>query len=240
VGSGFAGIKAGVVAGVVYIGAISLFNVLLLYVLKQDVLRVITQQYPTVCPAVPATNSTGVEDCFSYVVTGYLPFLAFLGFFVSLAYAWVFGRLYDLIPVKGARMKGLMVAFVVLLNLVFFGLTGVPFDQAASLLISAFVLAATCGYGIMMGLLYERYTKRVNFGDASGGLKILVDGRDFTGKTRTFATKSEHEIRADAKGGNSFKEWVVSGGVSVEDNRSFETTMEVNGDGMLRADSRKS
>lgn len=235
-GSGFAGVKAGVIAGIVYIGSIALFNVLLLYVLKPDVLRIITQLYPQVCPRVPATNTTGVEDCFASVVSGYIPFLAFLGFFISLLYAWVFGRLYDLIPALGARTKGLAIALVVLLNLVFFGLTGVQFDQLATILITVFVLAATVGYGVMMGILYERYTSLVDFGKTGGALRIKVDGRDFTGKSRTFATKSVHEIRAESASGKSFKQWVVSGGVTVEDNRSFETTMEVTGDGLLKAE----
>lgn len=235
-GSGFAGVKAGVIAGVVYIGSIALFNVLLLYILKQDVLKVISQQYPHLCPPVPATNSTGVEDCFSSVVVGYIPVLAFLGFFVSLLYAWFFGRLYEYFPAKGARAKGLMIALVVLLNLVFFGLTGVPFEQLAAIAITVFVVVATVGYGVLIGSLYRRYTKLVDFGNPGGVLKIMVDGRDFTGKSRTFATKSVHEIRAESTGGKSFKEWVVSGGVTVEDKRSFETTMEVNGDGILKAD----
>ncbi|HUI86976.1 MAG TPA: hypothetical protein VLY21_07455 [Nitrososphaerales archaeon] len=238
-GSGFAGLKAGVIAGIIYIGAIALFNVLILYAFKQDVLNVIIQQNPKVCPAVPTVNSTSAEDCFNSVVVGYIPYLAFLGFFISLLYAWVFGRIFDLIPAKGATTKGVMMALVVLINLVFFGLTGVEFNEVAAVSITVFVLAATAGYGILIGRLYVRYTKRVSFGGAVQSLKIMVDGRDFTGKVRTFATKSVHNIRAESVGASSFKEWVVSGGVTVEDNRSFETSMDVNGDGILRADWKK-
>jgi hypothetical protein len=237
VGSGFAGVKAGVLAGIVYIGSLALFNVLLLYVLKQDALHVISEQYPQVCSSAPAANSTSVEDCFSSVVTGYVPFLAFIGFFVSLIYAWVFGRVYEYFPAKGARTRGLMIAFVVLINLLYFGLIGIPFDQTAATALAIFALSMTVVYGVLMGTFYSRYTRRVDFG--GGDLRIMVDGKDMTGKSRTFATKSVHELRAEPKAGNSFRVWVVSGGVTVEDNKSFETTMEVNGDGLLKAEWKK-
>jgi hypothetical protein len=37
--------------------------------------------------------------------------------------------------------------------------------------------------------------------------------------------------------GSSFKGWSVSGGVTVDDPRSYETTMDVEGDGVLIAQS---
>ena len=61
----------------------------------------------------------------------------------------------------------------------------------------------------------------------------MVDGRDCTGKARTFATTSSHKVRAEAAEDASFKEWEAAGGITLEDVRSFETVMEVNGDGKL-------
>lgn len=235
-GSGFVGVKAGVLAGIVYIGSIGLFNALLLYALKPDVLAIITQQYPTICPVGASGNATSVEDCFSSVVVGYLPVIAFLGFFISLIYAYIFGRFYESFPGKGAKTKGIGVAFIVLLSLLYLGLTGVTFEPLDAEALLIFVLAATVVYGFLLGTLYRRYTKIVEIGSPSDSqLRIKVDGKDFTGKTRTFATKSVHEVRAEAPEGSSFREWVVSGGVTVEDTRSYETSMEVNGDGLLKA-----
>jgi hypothetical protein len=236
VGSGFVGVKAGVLAGIFYIGSIALFNVLLLYALKPDVLNIISQQYPTTCPLVAQGNATSVEDCFSSVVVGYLPVVAFLGFFVTLIYAYLFGRFFESFPGRGTKIKGIGLAFIVLLNLLYLQLTGVSFEPVEAEALLVFVLAATIVYGVLLASLYRRYTKTVEIGGPSGSqMRIKVDGRDFTGKTRTFATKSVHEVRAEAAEGSSFREWVVSGGVTVEDTRSYETSMEVNGDGLLKA-----
>jgi len=70
-------------------------------------------------------------------------------------------------------------------------------------------------------------------------LKISVDGRNLTGKARTFHLRSSHEVKGETSGDSSFKEWAISGGVSIEDPRSFRTTIEVNGDGMLKGFSTK-
>ena len=73
----------------------------------------------------------------------------------------------------------------------------------------------------------------VTFGRNQGDEgRILVDGRDMTGKSRTFAFNSTHSIRADAREG-SFKGWATSGGVKVEDPRAYDTAMEIEGDGSL-------
>ena len=61
-----------------------------------------------------------------------------------------------------------------------------------------------------------------------------MDRQDCTGKARTFAATSSHKVRAEVAEDASFKEWEATGGITLEDTRSFETVMEVGGDGTLR------
>jgi hypothetical protein len=128
------------------------------------------------------------------------------------------------------------IGIVIAINLILFQLVGITFEARVTLALTIFLVAATFAYGIILGDLYARYTRKVSFvSDDDALLRIVVDRRDCTGKTKTFAVKSTHVARADTLEGSSFREWVVSGGVTVEDPRSFETPMEVNGDGMLKA-----
>ena len=235
-GSFFAGVKAGTLAGTGYVGGLAAFNVILLYALKPDVLAVISQSYPSLCTATASSNSTaiGVEDCFSSVVAVYVPFVAFLQFFVALAVAGVFGSLYEHFPGNGPIPKGLTMGVVVGISLLAVNLAGIDFDFAARIAVTTFFAFWTFVYGAAMGRLYRRYTRLVQFVSRDGrALRVLVDNRDYTGKSRTFALRSVHEVKAKTDEGSSFKEWSVSGGVSVEDPRSYETTMEVEGDGVL-------
>jgi hypothetical protein len=237
VGSTFAGVKAGVLAGVVYFGVLAFVNVLVLFTFQKDAIAVITANYPQSCSA-PSNSSA--YDCLVNVAQIQVPFVAFLGFFLSLVLAGVFGRLYEHVPGKDYKTKGISMGLLLLVVLTLVGLVGYTFDAAAAYITGAVEVVAAVGYGLLLGFLYARYTRRVEFVSAPGApIRIVVDGKDFTGKARTFSSKSVHEIRAATSEESSFKEWVVSGGVTVEDDRSYETTMEVNGDGMLKAVSRK-
>ena len=111
-GSFFAGVKAGTLAGIVYIGSLALFNVALLYLFKADVLGIINQSYSQVCAPVATNSSVNIEDCFSSVVVVYIPFIAFLGYFVTLAYSAIFGRFYEHIPGGRPWAKGLTFAVI--------------------------------------------------------------------------------------------------------------------------------
>lgn len=233
-GSGFAGVKAGVLAGLVYVGGIALFNVLLLLVFKTEALNFITQNISQ-CTAGAPVNGTSIsaQDCYSSVFTSYLPVAAFEGFFLSLVFAWIFGALYDSIPFRDPRAKGTSMAVVVALSFAFLELEGFTFSVTVKLLLSAFFLAITVAYGVLLGLLYKRYTREISFVSDDPAVRIMVGRRNCTGRKETFATRSVHKITARTEDGH-FREWVVSGGVSVEDSRSFETIMEVNGDGLLK------
>lgn len=234
-GSTIAGLKAGVLGGVLYVGALTTINVILLYAAKPEIMQYISSNFKSVCPPTAVfLNSTTVSDCFDSIAPVYLPFIAFVAFFVSLLYSAVFGSLYEYIPGRGSS-KGITIGVVVAINLIVFQLVGITFSPRATEALTIFLIADTFAYGFILGDLYVRYTRKVQFLSEDKSLKIIVDRSDCTGRTKTFAAKSAHNLRADTTGEGSFKEWVVSGGVSVEDARSFETTMEVNGDGMLKA-----
>ncbi len=239
-GSFFAGVKAGTLAGAAYVGGMALFNVLLLYAFKQDVLGIISAQFSQVCTPTAGANATtiAVEDCFNSVIAVYVPFVAFLAFFVTLAFAGVFGALYELFPGSRPSFRGVTIGVATGIALLVLNLTGIYFDFTAKVAVLSFFVFMTFAYGVMMGKLYRRYTREVRFDVGTpGALRVLVDNRDFTGKTRTFALRSTHEVRAEAAPGATFREWAASGGVVLEDKRSFETTMDIEGDGVLKGQS---
>jgi hypothetical protein len=151
-------------------------------------------------------------------------------------FAGIFGGLYEAFPGKSPVPKGATLGVAVGITLLALGLTGIEFDLVARVVVTTFFILWTFAYGVLMGKLYRRYTREVQFVSRDEkALRVLVDGKDFTGRTRTFALKSSHEVRAGLDRGSSFKEWSVSGGVKVEDPQSFETTLEVEGDGVLIA-----
>ena len=232
-GSFFAGIKAGTLGGALYVGGIAVFNVILLYALKGTVLSAISQAYPQACPMVPNVNGSA-EDCFSSVVAVDVPFIAFVAFFIALAYSGVFGLYYDSLPNRGPTARGVIFGGIVGVNLVFFGFSGYVFDSSSAAATMVLMVIWTPVFGYLLGRLYTKYTRKVAFSSQDLELlKVMVDRRDCTGKTRTFATTSSHKVRAEVSDDASFKEWGATGGITLEDPRSFETVMEVNGNGTL-------
>ena len=233
-GSFFAGIKAGTLGGIIYVGGMAAFNVVLLYALQADVVSSINQSNPLACP-IPGNATASAQDCFVSLVTIDVPFVAFVAFFITLLYSGLFGLYHDYFPTLGTVSKAVIVAGIVAVNLLFFGFAGYVFDSQSAVATVAFLVVWTGVFGYSLGRLYRRYTRAVRFeSDEPAMLKIMVDGRDVTGKTRTFATTTNHRLRAELSEDASFKEWEAGGGVSLEDIRSFETTVEVNGDGTVR------
>ncbi len=232
-GSFFAGIKAGTLGGIMYVGGIAVFNVLLLYALRGTVLTAISQAYPDTCPIIQNVNGSAA-DCFQSVVAVDVPFIAFVAFFISLIYAGIFGLYYDSLPTRGPTVKGLIFAGIIGVNLVFFGFSGYVFDAASGAATGLLMLLWTPVFGYVLGRLYKKYTRAVEFSSQDPKLlKIVVDGRDSTGRLKTFATTSNHKVRADVAEDASFREWEATGGITLDDGRSFETTMEVNDNGRL-------
>jgi len=232
-GSFFAGIKAGTLGGIIYVGGLAIFNVVLLYALQSSALNAISQAYPQSCPISGGVNGSAA-DCFQSVVSVDVPFIAFVAFFITLIYAGVFGLYYDSLPNRGSTVKGLIFAAVIGLSLVFFGFSGYVFDSTSEFATTLMMLLWTALFGYLLGRLYKKYTREVEFSSQNPELlKVVVDGRESTGRVKTFATTSNHKLRAEIAEDASFKEWQATGGVSLEDARSFETTMEVNDNGKL-------
>ncbi len=227
--------KAGTLSGVLYLGGMAAFNVVLLYSLQADVFALIQRSYPAACSPVAAVNGTTVADCFASVVAVDVPYIAFVGFFISLIYSGIFGRYYDSIPLRGSTLKGEAVAVVVGLNLLAFGFSGFLFNFQSTVATLAFFAVWTAVFGYILGRLYKKYTRLVEFqSQDDSSLRVVVDGKDYTGKKRTLALTSTHKVTAQVTDDASFKGWEASGGLSVEDTRSFETLMEVTGEGVLK------
>ena len=227
------GIKAGTLGGFIYIGGLAVFNIVLLYAFKPEAFTLISQNFPA-CSGTSG-NSTAISACFNSVIDWYIPYIALLGFFVSLFFSGLFGRFYESLPGRSYLAKGESIAILAGLGLLVGDLYGVLLGSAETYALAAFFIAWTAFYGVIMGRLYRRYTRLVRFESVDPKLvRVMVDGKDFTGKARTFATTSNHMVRAEVAEGASFREWSVSGGVVLEDPRSFETFMEVNGDGLLK------
>ena len=235
-GSAFAGVKAGILGGMVYAGSIGIFNVLLLYGLKGDVLQFLSTNLSSTCGGAVAGGSIPTaEECFSSVVLIYIPFFSFIGFIISLIFAAAYGILYEYLPGHSQRVKAATIGSLLLIALLYLGLAGLSFEYVARVLLTFFDLGITVVYAFILGGLYRRYTRSVEFvSQDENSLKIIVDGRNLTGKTRTFHLRSSHEVRGEATGDGAFKEWAMSGGVSIEDPKSYATTIQVNGDGMLK------
>jgi len=229
-------VKAGILAGIVFSGSIGLFNVLLLYLLRADVLQFLSTNLASACGGARAGGALPTpEECFSSVIAVYVPFFSALGFVVSLVFAAMYGIFFEYLPGQSYRVRAGSVGLLLLIALLYLGLAGLSFEYLARVVISLFDLAITAVYAVILGTLYKRYTRVVEFvSQDEESLKIIVDGRNLTGKRRTFHLRSSHEVKGVTKGESSFKEWATSGGVSVEDAKSFKTTIEVEGDGMLK------
>lgn len=233
-GSAFAGVKAGILSGLVFAGSLGLYNVLLLYLLKPDVLKFVASG--GYCGPGTSGNSISPEDCFSAVVAIYIPYFTFLVFIISLIFAAAYGRFFEYIPGRGYRTKSTLIALAFLVVLLVLGLGGLAFEFAARISSLGFNLFITLVYGAVLGVFYKRYTRIVEFvSPDTTALRIEVDGKNYTGKKKTLSMGSTHKVKAVTTTGSSFKEWLASGGVSIEDPRSFETTIEIGGDGILKA-----
>src|SRR2546427_1926171 len=82
-----------------------LFNVLLLYALKGDVLQFLSANLPSACGGVAGGVRPTPEECFSSVVLVYIPYFIFLGFVISLVFAAAYGILYEHLPGQSPRVK---------------------------------------------------------------------------------------------------------------------------------------
>ena len=234
-GSILAGLQAGAVAGLYFAASVSVFNVLILLSFKSDVFAALetTTQCST---AVPAGQVGSVQYCFSQLLFPGIPLYDFVRTLViAIFFAVSIGIYFDYIPGRSYLQKTLLVSFIMLLAMLFLGLYGLVADGLQEILMVTFELVGAALYAVIFAQLYRRFTREVEFQSQKTNLiKIMVDKRDLTGRKRTFLANSTHHVEAISEG-KPFKGWLTSGGVTVKDPREPKTTIEIIGNGLLKA-----
>lgn len=227
--SALAGAKAGILAGIFFAAAVGLFNIAILEAFNGPVLAVF--QNDAICTTAPTTP----QDCFSTLITTSIPtFVMFPTAVLGILFGGIYGMLYEFIPGTGYTVRATAMALGALILMLVLGTAGFAADESQKLALDAFDIAAAFVYAVVLARFYKRYTRVVQFQSPNPErLKITCDGKNYTGKAKTLAVNSTHTIRAPSESG-TFREWLVSGGVSVLDSKSFETTMRVEGDGLLK------
>jgi hypothetical protein len=226
-GSGLAGAKAGILGGIFLAAAIGVFNIALLEAFSPAVLQVLA--------ASPSCSGSAAQGCFSTLLSVSIPtYVMFPVAVLGIMLGGIFGVYYEYLPGLGYRVRAAGVGLGLLIIIFFFGVAGETADPTQKAIMSAFDFGAVIVYSLIIARYYRRFSREVKFeSPRPGELKILVDEHDYTGKTRTFTFNSTHKVKASGDD-RAFKAWLVSGGVSVDDPRSFETTIKVEGDGLLK------
>lgn len=229
--SGLAGAKAGILAGIFFAAAAGLFNVGLLQLYRDSTLA--TLQTNAICTTPPHTPA----DCFSSIVTAVIPtFVMFPVAVLGIIFGALYGLYYEYLPGHGYPVKAVAIGMVMLIFMIVTDVAGSTSTVNTTQLstVRAFDTLAMVGYSLILARFYRRFTREVQFQSPDPEkLKITVDGKNYTEKRKTLSVRSTHTIRAPSESG-TFHQWLTSGGVSVLDPKSFETTMRVEGDGLLK------
>jgi hypothetical protein len=218
--SGLAGAKAGILGGIFFAAAVGLFDWALLQSFSSTALQVLSTY--SFCSGTSGTP----QDCFSTLLTTDIPSLVVFPIGVSgILFGGLYGLYFEFLPGQGYRIRAVAIGMAMLIMMLVFGLAGITIDQTTKTVMDAFDVVAMLGYAVIIASFYRKYTREVSFESPDPErLKITVDGKNFTGKTKTLSLHSNHTVRAPSESG-AFKQWLVSGGISVLDARSFETTI---------------
>lgn len=234
-GSAFAAVKAGILGGIFYAGITGSFNLFVVFIFKNSALSVLSKFQECSGITVGGPVSTP-NECFSALIAVLVPYSVFIIFVVSLVFSSAFGIFFESLPGRSYATRASIVAFIMIILLLYTGFEGISFDTQQRVMIATFDFIMAYLYATILGSLYKRYTRVVEFSSQNPELlRIILGRRDVTGKTRTVAANSSVKVRASPLGNAAFKEWSYSGGVTLEDSKSFETVMRVAGDGMLKA-----
>ena len=227
--SGLAGAKAGILGGIFFAAAIGVFNWIILEAFRGSVLQVLSTS--SFCSGSAGTP----QNCFSTLISTDIPSLVVFPIGVlGILFGALYGLYFEFLPGKGYLTRAVTMGMLMLIVMLFFGLAGITADQTQKGIMDVFDVVAMVGYALVISNFYRKYTRQVEFKSPNPAkLKITVDGKNFTGKVKTLSLHSNHTVRAPSESG-AFHEWLVSGGVSVLDSKSFETTMRVDGDGLLK------
>jgi hypothetical protein len=228
-GSSLAGAKAGILGGIFFGAAAGLFNIVLLEAFSGTVLAAFHSN------ALCITPPTTPQDCFSTLLSTYIPtFVIFPIAVFGILFGGLYGVYFEFLPGRGYRIRAVAAGMGMLIMILVFGVAGVTADNTERTIMYAFDTAAMLVYAGIIARYYRKFTREVQFVSPDvKRMKITVDGKNFGGKLKTLSVHSTHTVRAPSESG-TFHEWLVSGGVSVLDSKSFETTMRVDGDGMLK------
>jgi hypothetical protein len=176
------------------------------------------------------------QDCFSTLLTADIPSLVIFPIAVlGILFGGLYGLYFEFLPGRGYRIRAVAAGMGMLVMMLVLGVpSGITSDSTQRFLMDAFDIAAMLVYAVIIARYYRKYTREVEFVSPDPKkLKITVDGKNFTGKLKTMSLHSTHTVRAPSESG-AFHAWLVSGGISVLDSKSFETTMRVDGDGLLK------
>jgi hypothetical protein len=227
--SSLAGAKAGILGGIFFAAAVGVFNWAILQAFSSSALQVLSTY--SFCSGTSGTP----QDCFSTLLNTDIPSLVVFPIGVSgILFGGLYGLYFEFLPGQGYRIRAVAIGMAMLIMMLVFGLAGITIDQTTKTAMDVFDAVSMLGYAVILSHFYRRYTREVTFESPNAErLKITVDGKNFTGKMRTLSLHSNHTVRAPSESG-AFHQWLVSGGVSVLDSKSFETTMRVDGDGLLK------
>jgi len=226
--SAIGGLKAGLIGGVFFAAAIGILNYALLEAFRSSVLTAL-QTTTSTC------SGAAVDGCFSTLVgRGILDTVVLPIAVVAVLFGTLYGMYFEYLPGVGYRIRAAAISILMLLLLLIFGLAGISVDPATRSIMNAADSAAMIGYALIIAYVYRRSTREVKFESPDHQrLKITVDSKDFTEKTKTLSLHSTHKVKAPSDS-RAFHMWLVSGGVSVADAKSPETTITVDGDGLLK------
>jgi hypothetical protein len=225
--SGLAGAKAGILGGIFFAAVAGLVNWALLEAFSSTTLQVLSTLQP-------CSGTGGAQTCLSTLINTNIPTLAVLQGASGILFGALYGMYFEYLPGQGYRIRAVAAGMAMLVALLFLGLAGITIDRSQQAIMYATDVVCMVGFVVITSHFYRKYTREVKFETPSPGkLKITVDGKNYAGKTKTLSLHSSHTIRAPSESG-AFHEWLVSGGVSVLDSKSFETTMRVDGDGLLK------
>ncbi len=179
-------------------------------------------------------GTAATQNCFSTLLSTDIPSLVIFPLGVTgILFGGLYGMYFEYLPGQGYRIRAMAIGMAMLILLLLIGLAGITTNQLKTIM-DAFDVVAMLGYVVIIAHFYRRYTREVRFESPNPEkLKITVDSKNFTGKTKTLSLHSSHTVRAPSESG-AFHQWLVSGGISVLDAKSFETTMRVEGDGLLK------
>jgi hypothetical protein len=226
--SGLAGAKAGILGGILFAAVAGLVNWGLLEAFSGAVLQALSTI--AVCSGSQGTP----QDCLSTLINTNIPTLAVLQGATGVLFGALYGMYFEFLPGSGYGVKAMSMGLMMLIALLFLGLAGITVDRTQQLVMYAVDFVCMLGYSAVTARFYRSYTREVQFQSPNPEkLKIVVDRKNYTGKTKTLSLHSNHTVRAPSESG-AFHQWLVSGGVSVLDSKSFETTMRVDGDGLLK------